>query len=204
MKRLTIQPEDYVKNPLDLFALWFKDAQDQEINDPEAACLATISADGQPSTRMILIKDYGPQGFKFHTNSESRKGRDLAANQAASLCFYWKSIRKQIRVSGTVSEASAGEADEYFAARPRAKQIGAWASQQSRSFASPDDLDKAVAVYEKKFAKTDIIPRPAYWKGYWLAPSSIEFWIAHEDRLHTRFVYERGADGQWRYDWLYP
>ncbi len=191
-------------DPIFLCQNWLAEAATSEINDPEAACLATADTDGKPSARMVLVKEITPQGFKFHTNAESRKGQDLAHNSFAALCLYWKSIRKQIRVEGTVAMIPPAEADAYFSTRPIERQIGAWASKQSTPFEKREDLERAVAHYEAEFAGTDNIPRPPYWQGYRLIPARIEFWIAHIDRLHTRFVYTRGADGAWSATWLCP
>lgn len=196
--------EKYGKDPVALCKNWLDEAAKSEINDPEAVNLATCDAGGQPSNRMVLIKEISDRGFKFHTNADSQKGQDIAANPKASMCFYWKSTRKQIRITGTVEEAPASEADEYFATRSVERQTGAWASRQSTAFDKWEDLEAAVKKYEDEFAGTDNIPRPPYWKGYRLIPASIEFWIAHKDRLHTRFVYTKTQDGEWTATWLCP
>ena len=196
--------EIYGQNPVQLCKDWLSEAQKTEINDPEAVCLATAGKDGRPSNRMVLIKSIDERGFKFHTNAESRKGQELHETPFAALCFYWKSTRKQIRIEGRVEQVSADESDDYFATRPIERQIGAWASQQSRPFERRADMDAAVQKYTEEFAGIDAIPRPPYWKGYLLAPASIEFWIGHEARLHTRFVYTRQDDGAWEATWLCP
>lgn len=195
--------DQFGQDPIALCQQWLDEAIKSEINDPEAINLATCDGHGTPSNRMVLVKDISDKGFKFHTNAESRKGQDIVENPKASMCFYWKSIRKQIRIEGVIEEASAQEADEYFATRSIERQTGAWASRQSTSFERWEDLEKAVQKYEAKFAGADHIPRPPYWKGYRLVPHSLEFWISHRDRLHTRFVYKK-ADQGWTASWLCP
>ncbi len=153
---------------------------------------------------MVLLKSCDENGFVFYTNSQSHKGRDLSENAEASLCFYWKSTRKQVRVEGKIEMVSAAEADTYFTSRPRGSKIGAWASAQSRPLESREQLEDNVRNIEKKYKGRDDIPRPAYWNGYRLKPEMIEFWIADIDRLHHRFEYRREKDGKWFSGWLYP
>lgn len=196
--------EQYGNDPLALCLSWLDEAGKTEPNDPEAACLATSDSSGQPSARMVLIKEISKNGFKFHTNSDSRKGQDIENNPHAALCFYWKSTRRQIRAEGKIELISDEESSEYFATRRIERQIGAWASNQSQPFEKWEDLENAVKKYEEEFAGTDNIPRPPYWKGYRLIPNSIEFWIAHKDRLHTRFIYTKKPDGIWSATWLCP
>lgn len=195
----------YGDDPIGLCRNWLAEAEKSEINDPEAVCLATCDAQGHPSARMVLLKEISERGFKFHTNAESRKGRDIAQNPYAALCLYWKSTRKQIRVEGRIEQATEEEADAYFATRSIERKIGAWASQQSRPFERRADMEEAVRKYEAEFAGADAIPRPPYWKGYRVIPERIEFWIAHEHRLHTRFVYTRESNAApWTATWLCP
>ena len=195
--------DQFGKNPITLCQQWLDEALKSEPNDPEAVNLATCDAQGKPSNRMVLIKEISDKGFKFHTNEESQKGQQIAENPNGSMCFYWKSTRKQIRIEGHIEEAPPSEADEYFATRSVERQTGAWASKQSSAFEKWEDLKNTVKKYEEEFAGVDNIPRPPYWKGYRLVPSSIEFWIAHKDRLHTRFVYKKTNDG-WTATWLCP
>lgn len=183
-------------NPLDIFKEWLAAAQKSEMNDPDAMCLATCDANGQPSVRMVLLKDVDERGFKFHTNEESRKGREIAANAKVALNFHWKSLRKQVCVQGVIEMASDAEADEYFAGRPHNRQIGAWASQQSRPLESREVLEQSIAALEKKFEGV-AIPRPPYWRGYIVRPHAIEFWMDNPDRLHDRFLYVRDEGGAW-------
>lgn len=189
-------------DPIALFGEWLEMAKGSEINDPTAMALATVDEDGLPDVRMVLLKDFDAAGFVFYTNFESAKGREILANPKAALCFHWKSLRKQVRVRGTVTEVSAAEADSYFGSRPRGSRIGAWASQQSRPLESRFALEKAVAAYTARYAIGEI-PRPEYWSGFRVAPEQIEFWSDGTFRLHDRMQYVRDGDG-WRTSRLYP
>jgi len=191
-------------DPLALFHTWLEEAKESEPNDPEAACLATADAKGHPSARMMLIKEMNEKGFKFHTNAESRKGEELAANPQAELCFYWKTLHRQVRVRGVIQPIQERETEEYFASRPLRSRIGAWASQQSRPYQRRAEMEGVIAANEDKYKDADIVPKPPYWKGYRLVPSSIEFWIAETNRLHMRFVYSRQPNGNWDSTWLHP
>jgi pyridoxamine 5'-phosphate oxidase len=188
--------------PIALFGEWLKAAEASEPNDPNAMALATVDGDGLPDVRMVLLKGFDAAGFVFFTNFESAKGRELLANPKAALCFHWKSLRKQVRVRGPVSEVSAAEADAYFASRQRGSRIGAWASQQSRPLESRFALEKAVAAYTARYAIGEI-PRPAYWSGFRLAPQEIEFWSDGTFRLHDRIKFVRNGEG-WEKTRLYP
>ncbi len=192
------------QNPLDLFHDWLDQAKQSEINDPEAMALATSTKDGYPSVRMVLLKSADEKGFKFHTNAESQKGSELMDNPNAALCFHWKTLRKQVRVEGKVEQVSKQEADEYFASRPYARQIGAWASQQSRVLESRETLENAIKALEKKYPNGSIVPRPAYWQGFRVKPEKIEFWWDNPDRLHDRFIYTKKGGGNWVVQRLYP
>ena len=195
--------EKYGNDPVALCQQWLEEAEKSEPNDPEAVCLATCDSDGNPSNRMVLLKEIAASGFKFHTNEESQKGTQIADNPKGAMCLYWKSTRKQIRINGSIIQVDPSEADEYFTTRSVERQTGAWASKQSTPFEHRSELEDAVKKYEKEFADVDNIPRPPYWKGYRLIPDSIEFWIAQKDRLHTRFVYKKDANG-WTATWLCP
>jgi pyridoxamine 5'-phosphate oxidase len=190
--------------PLRLFAAWFEDAKKAEPNDPEAMALATVDADGLPNVRMVLLKGFDERGFAFYTNDGSRKGRELAANAKAGLAFHWKSLRRQVRLRGTVAPVGAAEADAYFASRARSSQIGAWASKQSSPLESRLAFEKAIAFYAAKYA-VGPVPRPPFWVGYRLAPVVIEFWHDRPYRLHDRIEFRRAGRGApWTKTRLYP
>ncbi len=191
-------------NPIKQFKLWLEEATQNEINDPTAMALATATRDGIPSVRMVLLKQIDENGFKFHTNSESQKGTELFENPYASLCFYWKSLRKQVRVQGVIETVSDNEADTYFADRPYKRQIGAWASQQSRPLEDRKTLEDKITKLEQEYPEGTTVPRPAYWKGYRVKPLRIEFWMDNPSRLHDRFTYDKDDQNQWQVTRLYP
>ncbi|WP_339715908.1 pyridoxamine 5'-phosphate oxidase [uncultured Sneathiella sp.] len=194
-----------VKNFTELLAEfqdWMAEAEKSEPNDPTAMSLATADADGQPSVRMVLLKGADERGFVFYTNFESQKGMELRANPRAALGFHWKTLRRSIRIQGTVEVVSDAEADAYFDSRPRDSRIGAWASQQSRPMPGRFTLEAEVAKYAAKYA-IGPIPRPEYWSGFRVMPHRIEFWRDRPFRLHERRRYEKGADG-WMESVLFP
>lgn len=186
--------ENRPDDPYVLFDEWYAQAEASEPNDPNALCLATADAQGRPSARMMLMKGVDARGFTFYTNFESRKGEQMLENPAAAICFYWKSLGRQVRAEGPVTPVSAEEADVYFASRPRASRIGAWASRQSRPLPGRATFENRIAQYEKEFEGREV-PRPPYWSGWLLAPQRIEFWQAQEFRLHHRIVYSRESAG---------
>lgn len=189
-------------DPIALFDAWLAEARAGEPNDPEAMALATATPDGRPSVRMVLLKGHGPDGFTFYTNADSRKGEELAVNPNAHLLFHWKSLRRQVRVEGPVSEVSAAEADSYFASRSRDSQLGAVASLQSHPL---DDRSTFLARFEEartRHAGGDV-PRPERWTGFRLTPERIEFWEDRPHRLHHRRLFTRARDG-WTEGLLYP
>ncbi len=189
-------------DPLARFHAWFEEARASEISDPEAMTLATADAQGRPSARMVLLKGADSSGFVFYTNTQSRKGDDLAANPHAALLFHWKSLRRQIRIEGPVSAVGDAEADEYFNTRPRGSRIGAWASDQSRVMEGMLVLERRAAEFTAKFGLGDI-PRPKHWSGYRIVPERIEFWKEGRFRMHERIVHIRDGDG-WRIERLFP
>jgi pyridoxamine 5'-phosphate oxidase len=191
-------------DPLALFADWYAEAEKSEPNDPSAMALATVGADGTPSCRMVLLKSYDASGFVFYTNYESRKGRQLLAQPKAALLFHWKSLRRQVRLEGSISQTSPQEADAYFATRDRGSQIGAWASDQSRPLESRFALEKRVAEFTARHV-VGKVPRPPHWSGFRLQPLLIEFWQDGAFRLHDRLEYSRPAAGApWSTRTLYP
>jgi pyridoxamine 5'-phosphate oxidase len=187
--------------PIVLFQQWMKDAEAGELNDPNAVALATATRDGMPSVRMVLMKRVDNDGFRFYTNTDSQKGTELAENPRAAMCFHWKSLRRQVRVSGMVAELPREDVDEYFHSRSRLSQLGAAASQQSRVLASREVLEARVKELEAMFPGE--IPRPDYWRGYLLRPERIEFWKDGAARLHDRFLFSRDGD-VWRKERLFP
>ena len=195
--------------PFALFETWFADAQAREPNDPNAMALATVDVSGMPNVRMVLLKgvdavDHPARGFVFYTNVESAKGMELSAARKAALCFHWKSLRRQVRVRGTVSRTSDAEADAYFATRARGSRLGAWASQQSRPLESRFALEKAVAAVTTRYLIGEI-PRPPYWSGFRITPAEMEFWHDRPFRLHERVAFRRGAPSEaWHKERLYP
>lgn len=192
------------RNPFKIFQEWMALAEKSEPNDPTAMALATVDSDGMPNVRMVLLKGFDEVGFVFYTNLESDKGRELAEGPKAALCFHWKSLRRQIRVRGTISSVTGSEADTYYASRARGSRIGAWASKQSRPLESRFALEKEVAKFTAKYAIGDI-PRPEHWSGFRLAPRSIEFWQDRKFRLHDRIRFMRSPDEDtWSQERLYP
>jgi pyridoxamine 5'-phosphate oxidase len=189
-------------DPHQLFDLWLGEAEAGEPNDPNAMALATADAQGRPSVRMVLLKGHDARGFMFHSNFDSRKGEDLTANPHAALLFHWKSLRRQVRISGTVERASAEESDAYFATRPRHRQIGAWASDQSRPLESREAFEAKLLQVQQLHEGRDV-PRPPNWGGFRLVPEIFEFWSDREHRLHERRTFVKQGEG-WREGLLYP
>lgn len=193
-----------VRDPFALFDSWLSDAVHSEVNDPNAMSLATVDDNGLPNARIVLLKGVDERGFVFYTNTESAKGRELAAHPKAALIFHWKSLRRQVRVRGLVERVSDAEADAYYSTRPRGSRIGAWASQQSRPLPERRVLEEAVRAFEDKYPGEDI-PRPPHWSGFRIVPLAMEFWHDRPYRLHDRLVFERAnATEIWRIFRLYP
>jgi pyridoxamine 5'-phosphate oxidase len=189
-------PADLAKNPLDQFRAWLREAEKESgLEFPNAMSLATVGPGGRPSLRMVLLKQVSKSGFVFFTNHESRKGRELAANSHAALCFYWEKLGLQVRAEGKATKISRSASFEYFHSRPRESQLGAWASPQSREIGSRNELEESVEEARNRFQKQSRIPLPAFWGGYCLRPSRVEFWKNGPNRLHDRIVYLRKPKG---------
>ncbi|MEY4706993.1 MAG: pyridoxamine 5-phosphate oxidase [Pseudomonadota bacterium] len=192
-----------VAPPLKLFADWFALAKDRELNDPDAVALATATPDAAPSLRMVLLKDYGPDGFVFYTNAQSRKGGELLANPQAAMLFHWKSLRRQIRIEGRIEEVDPATADAYFASRSRDSQLGAIASDQSRPLGSRAEFLGRIANVTARHL-VGKVPRPPHWTGFRLIPDAFEFWMDRPFRLHERRRWKVDAAGNWSSGLLYP
>ena len=193
-----------LENPIDLFGEWFNEAKKTEINDPNALALATANKNGIPSVRMVLLKDYNHNGFIFYTNLNSKKSSDIKDNSDASMCFYWKSSLRQIRINGKILKVSDKEADLYFKSRTYASRIGAWASKQSSILKNRDELYKSIEDYKRTYPNENSVPRPSYWSGWNLNPYEIEFWLDGENRIHQRLLYIKKEKGNWTRSLLSP
>lgn len=194
---------DLAPDPLETFGRWYERAG-EEAPLAEAVCLATVDPDGRPDARMVLLKGFGPEGFRFFSNERSTKGAQLEARPAAALAFYWRELDRQVRVRGLVERVTDADADEYFASRPRESQIGAWASPQSEVLADRAELDRLVGAMEKRFGGGEV-ERPRHWGGYRVVPFEIEFWQGQVGRLHDRFRYSRAESSTpWRIERLAP
>jgi pyridoxamine 5'-phosphate oxidase len=188
--------------PFAPFARWFELAATSEPL-AETMTLATATRDGMPSVRAVLLKGADRRGFVFYTNFESRKAEELFANPRAALCFHWKSLQRQVRIEGVISVVSDDESDAYFTSRPRDSQIGAWASDQSRPVADRTELERRFTSFSRQYAESALVPRPAYWSGFRIAPERVEFWQERPFRLHDRVLFTR--DGEiWRKQRLFP
>ena len=189
-------------DPFLLFNQWFAEAQQSEINDPDAIALASVDADGMPSVRMVLLKEILPEGFVFYTNYTSRKSDELLATGKAAFVIHWKSLRRQIRVTGTVEQVPSAQSDAYYQTRSRGSRIGAWASQQSQPLQTRAELAAAVSKIEETYPGE--VPRPPHWGGFLIRPVEIEFWADGDFRLHDRFRFSTDVNGRWVAQRLYP
>ena len=194
---------DLADDPVAMFRRWLADTVAAGIHEPNAMVVATVDADGRPSTRMVLLKELDHRGFVFFTNYESRKAEEIAANPAVALLFPWQDLQRQVRVEGTATRVSHAESEAYFATRPRESQLGAWASPQSRVVASRSALDERYGGVLAQFADLDAVPLPPHWGGFRVAPEVVEFWQGRRGRMHDRLVYRR-TDAAWRVDRLAP
>ena len=193
-----------LKDPIQLFKVWMEEAKKTEPNDPNAVALATSNNKNLPSVRMVLLKDFNENGFVFYTNLNSQKGSELKENPNASMCFHWKSLLRQVRISGSVSSVSDKVADQYYNTRGYESRIGAWASKQSKVLSSRNELINSIKDYKKKFDDQNNVPRPSHWSGWNLSPLTIEFWLDGESRIHERLKYSKDNNGIWTQSLLSP
>ena len=190
-------------DPIELFKLWMDDAKKSEPNDPNAVSLAT-SNNNLPSVRMVLLKDFSQNGFVFYTNLNSQKGNELKENPKAAMCFHWKSLLRQIRINGVVTQVADDVADKYYNSRSYESRIGAWASKQSKELTSRDQLIDSIKEYKDKYNDENNVPRPSHWSGWILSPQSIEFWLDGDGRIHERLKYVKDRNSQWIKSLLSP
>ena len=191
-------------DPIKLFEIWMEKAKQTEPNDPNAVALGTSNKNNVPSVRMVLLKGFNKDGFVFYTNLNSRKGNELKENPNASMCFHWKSLLRQVRITGTVSLVSDDVADKYYSSRAYESRIGAWASNQSQELKNRDELINSIKAYKNKYSDETKVPRPKYWSGWNLNPQNIEFWLDGENRIHERLLYTKSQNGLWNKSLLSP
>ena len=192
-----------LEDPIELFKIWMSEAEKKEINDPNALSLATTNSNNEPSVRMILLKGLSQNGFVFYTNLNSPKSNDLKKNPKAEMCFYWKSLKRQIRIFGNISQVSNEEADVYFNSRPYESRIGAWSSDQSKVMRKKEEFIKKIDEFKNKYKDKNNLPRPKHWSGWCLSPLTIEFWLGDEYRIHERLKYKKDSKN-WKKEILYP
>ena len=191
-------------DPIELFKIWFNEAKKTEPNDPNAFSLAAADNKGFPSVRVVLLKDYNKNGFVFYTNLNSQKSLSLKENPKAEMCFYWKSLMRQVRISGNIVKVSDKEADDYYNTRTYESRIGAWASKQSEILKSREELISLIKKYKEKYNDKENVPRPNHWSGWRLLPNEIEFWLRVENRIHERLKYSKDNRGNWNKFLLNP
>ncbi|MCF2506053.1 pyridoxamine 5'-phosphate oxidase [Dyadobacter sp. CY107] len=197
-----LDEQDLAPNPFTQFKLWFDDVLSAEIIEPNAMLLSTV-LNGRPSARVVLLKDLDQTGFTFFTNYESKKAREMESDPFVAITFFWKELERQVRIEGKIEKTTAQESSEYFAVRPRASQIGAWASAQSQHLENRAELEERTRLLEEKFEGAEV-PRPLHWGGYRVIPNYFEFWQGRRSRLHDRLVYEKTDEGSWQIERLYP
>jgi len=190
-------------DPLELFKSWMSEAEKKETRDATASSLATANSAGQPNVRMVLLKGLSSEGFVFYTNLNSPKSHELKENPKAAMCFHWKSFNRQIKIIGSVTQVDDREADLYFNSRPYESKIGAWASDQSNTMKERSELLQKIEDFKKKYKNEKNVPRPSHWSGWCLRPSSIEFWLHQDNRIHERLRYNKTAN-DWKKEILYP
>ena len=191
-------------DPIHLFKIWMDEAKKSELNDPNAFSLATSNKNNFPSVRIVLLKEFNQNGFVFYTNFNSQKGNEIKENPKASMCFHWKSLLRQIRVSGTVTQVEDEIADQYYSSRDYESKIGAWASKQSKELNSRDELMNSIKQFKEKYNDESKVPRPSHWSGWNLSPTSIEFWLDGNSRIHERLKYLKDKNNSWIKSLLNP
>ena len=191
-------------DPIELFKVWMDEAKKSEPNDPNALSLATSNKDNLPSVRMVLLKEFNQKGFVFYTNLNSQKGNELKENPNAAMCFHWKSLLRQIRISGKITQVEDSVADQYYNSRGYDSRIGAWASKQSKELKNRDELENSIEEFKKKFNDKNNVPRPDHWSGWNLSPIRIEFWLDGDSRIHERLNYTIDKSGNWIKSLLSP
>ena len=191
-------------DPIELFKVWMDEAKKSEPNDPNALSLATSNKNNIPSVRMVLLKEFNQKGFVFYTNLNSQKGNELKENPNAAMCFHWKSLLRQIRISGTITQVEDSVADQYYNSRGYDSRIGAWASKQSKELKNRDELSNSIKEFKQKFDDINNVPRPKHWSGWNLSPLSFEFWLDGENRIHERLKYTKDKSGEWIKSLLSP
>jgi len=191
-------------DPIELFKVWMDEAKKSEPNDPNALSLATSNKDNLPSVRMVLLKEFNQKGFVFYTNLNSQKGNELKENPNAAMCFHWKSLLRQIRISGKITQVDDSVADQYYNSRGYESRIGAWASKQSKELKNRDELENSINEFKKKFNDKNNVPRPHHWSGWNLSPIRIEFWLDGDSRIHERLNYTIDKSGNWIKSLLSP
>ncbi len=193
-----------LNDPIELFKVWMDEAEKLEPNDPNALSLATSNKDNLPSVRMVLLKEFNQNGFVFYTNLNSQKGNELKENPNAAMCFHWKSLLRQIRISGTITQVEDSVADQYYNSRGYDSRIGAWASKQSKELKNRDELANSIKEFKQKFDDKNNVPRPEHWSGWNLKPTRIEFWLDGDSRIHERLNYTIDKSGNWIKSLLSP
>ena len=191
-------------DPIELFKVWMDEAKKSEPNDPNALSLATSNKNNIPSVRMVLLKEFNQNGFVFYTNLNSQKGNELKENPNAAMCFHWKSLLRQIRISGTITQVKDSVADQYYNSRGYDSRIGAWASKQSKELKNRNELTNSIKEFKQKFNDENSVPRPNHWSGWNLLPKRIEFWLDGDSRIHERLNYTIDKSGNWIKSLLSP
>ena len=197
-----LEEQELDRNPFFQFRKWFEEALSAELPEPHAMTISTVSLEGRPSSRIVLLRNFDENGFTFFTNYQSKKSFDISQNTFVALNFFWQAIERQVRIEGKIERVSAKESDEYFASRPRESQIGAWASSQSKAISSRHELEKQVDYFTKKYENKPV-PRPEHWGGYLIVPDYFEFWQGRPSRLHDRISYQF-TSGKWELNRLNP